>query len=208
MSQITAIEPQKKRQERWSVFVDGEFAVGVSSDTLLTLGLYVGKTIDQRELDAAIFGEDKKRALNSAINLLSYRQRTKTEISQHLRKKDYTDDVIGPVLEELDRVGLVDDAQFSKDWVDSRTKLKPKSRNALVAELRGKGVDKELAEKAVEEIDSEDEHKMARDVAENAARKTSKQGDARVGYLSGVLQRRGFSWEIIRRVLEELESES
>ncbi len=208
MGRITAIEIQKNDPDRRSIYIDGDFSVGVSSEVVLTLGLYVGQEVGEQELEAVAYREDRRKAINSAINLLSYRDRTIGEIEKRLKSKSYPEDLIGEVIEELTRLELVDDKKFSKDWVESRGKFKPKSRSALVAELRNKGVDKELAESAVENIDDEDELKMAKSVAENAARKTSKEGDALVRYLSGVLARRGFNWEIIRRVLEEIEPKS
>jgi regulatory protein len=204
VGRITAIEIQKNDPDRRSIYIDGDFSVGVSSEVVLTLGLYVGQEVGEQELEAVAYREDRRKAINSAINLLSYRDRTIGEIEKRLKSKSYPEDLIGEVIEELTRLELVDDKKFSKDWVESRGKFKPKSRSALVAELRNKGVDKELAERAVENIDDEGELKMAKSVAENAARKTSKEGDALVRYLSGVLARRGFNWEIIRRVLEEL----
>jgi regulatory protein len=204
VGRITAIEIQKNDPDRRSIYIDGDFSVGVSSEVVLTLGLYVGQEVGEQELEAVAYREDRQKAINSAINLLSYRDRTIGEIEKRLKSKSYPEDLIGEVIEELTRLELVDDKKFSKDWVESRGKFKPKSRSALVAELRNKGVDKELAERAVENIDDEGELKMAKSVAENAARKTSKEGDALVRYLSGVLARRGFNWEIIRRVLEEL----
>jgi len=209
VGRITAIEIQKNDPDRRSIYLDGVFSVGVSSEVVLTLGLYVGQEVGEQELEAVAYREDRRKAINSAINLLSYRDRTIGEIEKRLKKsKNYPDDLIGEVIEELTRLELVDDKKFSKDWVESRGKFKPKSRSALVAELRNKGIDKELAERAVENIDDEGEFKMAKSVAENAARKTSKEGDALVRYLSGVLARRGFNWEIIRRVLEEIEPKS
>ena len=208
MGRITAIEIQKNDPDRRSIYIDGDFSVGVSSEVVLTLGLYVGQEVGEQELEAVAYREDRRKAINSAINLLSYRDRTIGEIGKRLKSKSYPEDLIGEVIEELTRLELVDDKKFSKDWVESRGKFKPKSRSALVAELRNKGVDKELAERAVENIDDEGEFKMAKSVAENAARKTSKEGDALVRYLSGVLARRGFNWEIIRRVLEELKPDS
>lgn len=208
MGLITAIEVQKNDPDRRSIYIDGVFSVGVSSEVVLSLGLYVGLEVGEIELEAVAHREDRRKAINSAINLLGYRERTIGEIKQRLKSKGYPDDLIGEVIEELTRLELVDDEKFSKDWVESRGKFKPKSRTALVAELRNKGVDKELAERAVEDIDDDGEFEMAKSVAEAAVGKTSREGEALARYVSGVLARRGFNWEIIRRILDEIEPKS
>src|SRR5688500_7764697 len=42
---ITALRAQAKEQQRVSVFVDGEFALGVSLTTITKADLYIGKLI-------------------------------------------------------------------------------------------------------------------------------------------------------------------
>ena len=208
MGRITAIEIQKNNPDRRSIYIDGVFSVGVSSEVILSEGLYVGQDIGEEDLEAVAYREDRHKAINSAINLLGYRERTIGEIEKHLKSKGYPDDLVDDVVKELMRLNLVDDEKFSKDWVENRGKFRPRSRSALVVELRNKGVDRELAERAVEDIDDETEFEMAKRTAETAARKTSKEGEAFVRYVTGALVRRGFGWDVIRRVLEEIKSES
>ena len=47
---ITRIETQKKRPGRKSIFADGEFLIGIASDTLVRFGLRTGDEIDERTL--------------------------------------------------------------------------------------------------------------------------------------------------------------
>ena len=50
MGRITAIEAQKRRGDRRSIFVDGEFVVGAHEEVVLTLGLSIGQRFDEEQL--------------------------------------------------------------------------------------------------------------------------------------------------------------
>src|SRR3978361_1297659 len=83
--------------------------------------------------------EEQARAL--CLRLLTGRSRTRAELCGQLAKRGYPDAVSAAVLDRLAAVGLVDDRDFAEQWVQSRRARAGKSRRALAAELRTKGVD-------------------------------------------------------------------
>ena len=77
--------------------------------------------------------EEQARAL--CLRLLTARARTRAELSVQLVKRGYPDDVRDVVLDRLARVGLIDDAEFAEQWVESRRSSAGKGKRALAAEL-------------------------------------------------------------------------
>nr|CRL67676.1 recombination regulator RecX [Mycolicibacterium komanii] len=130
------------------------------------------------------------------LRLLTVRARTRAELAGQLAKRGYPDDVSDRVLDRLEQVGLVDDADFAEQWVRSRRANAGKGRRALIAELRTKGVDSELIEAALADDDPGAERARAeRLVADRLRREKLIDGeDAKLARrLVGMLARRGYS---------------
>ena len=99
--------------------------------------------------------EPFQRAHSDALRLLSYRPRSEEEVRVRLRRR-FPAPLVEEVVDVLREQGLVDDAEFAKLWTASRDASKPRSAWAIKQELTGKGVARELAETAVQDIDDEE----------------------------------------------------
>jgi regulatory protein len=205
LSRVTAIEPQKGRAGRVSVFVDGEFAVGLREDVAAALGLRVGQAITEEELQSAAAAETRKRALDSALRLLGYRGRSRVEMRQRLLRKGYEEAIVDEAVQWLEEHGLLDDAQFSQAWVEARSQAQPMGRGRLAWELRSKGVERETVSEALEPRDDETELRLALQVGQQKIERARDKDPAIVrNQVAAALQRRGFSWSVTRRVLAQL----
>jgi regulatory protein len=152
--------------------------------------------------------EEQARAL--CLRLLTGRSRTRAELSGQLAKRGYPDDVSAAVLDRLAAVGLVDDRDFAEQWVQSRQARAGKSRRALAAELRTKGVDNEVISTALAGIDAGAERDRAEQLVQAKLRRETLSGDdARITRrLVGMLARRGYSQNLACEVvLAELTAE-
>ena len=143
------------------------------------------------------------------LRLLTARSRTRAELSRQLSKRGYPDDVRERVLDRLAAVGLVDDAEFAEQWVESRRAKAGKSRRALAAELHTKGVDNEVITAALGGIDAGAERERARQLVRAKLRRDTLSDEARVSRrLVGMLARRGYSQNLACEVvLAELAAE-
>lgn len=203
---ITKIEPQKRRPERRSVWVDGEFYCGVSEEVLLRTGLREEQTVTEEELSELIKGEERRKAKEYALNLLGYRMRSEKELKDRLERKGYNRETITRVLEDLRRLDLVDDLEFARVWVRNRMATNPKGLYALRKELWKKGVARETIEQVIEELSSDyDEVEVA---AELVRKRFGNQPDLKDGStrrrLLGFLTRRGFSYDTCGAVMEKM----
>lgn len=139
------------------------------------------------------------------LRKLTAQSRTRHELDQALRAKDVPQDAARTVLDRMEEVGLVNDATFAHDWVESRQQRRQLSRSALRRELQTKGVDRDHIDEALATVDTDDEYEAARSLAERRARSMSGLArEVRYRRLAGVLARRGFSGELCGRVLAEV----
>lgn len=211
MSVITALEVQKKDIQRYSVFLDGKYAFGVHEDIFIQFELdkVKGKELTDKIIQEIIRAENKHKAINYAILLLSYRGRSTQEIRTKLRDKGYNAEVIEETVETLKRLGYVNDIEFAKVLIRDRQRLKKAGKNLIRQELWQKGVSKYIIDKLVEETtDEEQEYQRAKDLASRkitSYRRDDERSKQRKLY--SFLIRKGYSYDIASRVIKKLFSE-
>lgn len=147
--------------------------------------------------------EDLARTI--VLRKLSAQARTRQELSKVLQAKEVPTEVGNAVLDRMEDVGLVDDAEFARSWVESRQSRRYLSKSALRRELSGKGVAKDEIDSALENVDSDDEYAAALALAQKKYRSMGAlQRDVQYRRLTGALARRGFGFAICSRVLAEV----
>ncbi len=146
-------------------------------------------------------------AKQSAYNYVSYKPRTEKQIRQKLRDKGYEIDESGIAIEFLIKFGLVDDAKFAKQFIADFLKRKSSGKSKIMSELISKGIDKSVAQEALEEYYP---HTETFEIALKATNKKlslirHKPKEKQKEYLIRYLQSSGFDWEIIRKVLKNIQ---
>ncbi len=196
---ITALEPQR-RAGRYNLYLDGEFAFGIAES--LAVRLHVGEWLADEQV-AALQAEDEiERARERALAYLTPRPRSEAEVRRYLIGKGFSAEAVEQVLERLRGVGLVDDLAFARFWVENRLRFRPRGRRGLWHELRQKGIDEATLEAALADYD---EVEAARRFAEGEWHRLASQPEAlRRRRLSERLARRGFTYETIRCILDDL----
>lgn len=148
-----------------------------------------------------------------ALSLLDYRARSRHELRQRLLKAEYEPETVEEVLDDLQEVGLLDDAVFAQEWVSQRARRRGKSTRVLARELRDKGVGTAERREALDQISEAEEEATARAVAKKKARgirgvpEGRHERDKDVRRVLGALARRGFpegmSLALAREAVEE-----
>ena len=194
---ITALESQKRSRDRVNVFLDGEFAFGMAR--LVAASLKIGTWLSDEEIAELTSVDGLERAHSRALDYLSYRPRSEAELRDYLLEKEFPESVVEEVLARLNRVGLVDDAEFARYWIDNRARFRPRGGRMLRYELQQKGVASETIEEA---LDDYDELAAVRKVAQEQARRLRHLPPDRFRRrLYARLARRGFSSGLIQEIL-------
>jgi regulatory protein len=204
MGRITAIEPQKRNPQRVSIFVDGQFRLGLFR---VTAGwLQVGQEVSDEKL-AQLEAEDGREAgYQQALRFLEPRVRSQAEVIRNLQRHDYPESVITEVIERLKRARLVPDASFAQNWVENRSEFRPRGRRLLAMELRQRGLSAEAIAEATAELDEDD---LAYQAGLKQARKL--RGLDRVAFrqkLWSFLARRGFGYDVAAPVVDRIWNEA
>jgi len=208
MLTITRLEPQKKNPQRLNVYLDGEFAFGISR--AVAPWLTEGEQLTKQKIDDLKDRDQAESAYQRALNFLSYRIRSTQEIRQNLSKHQIEEEVIEQVLERLRQVSLVDDRAFAKQWIQNRNQFKPRGKRALSSELYRKGIPQSIIQDALEGLDEQTlAWKCGRKKVLHYQRLEKESFKKK---LYGYLYRRGFPYAICQEVVaglwEEIQQES
>ncbi len=202
---ITALEPQMNNPDRINLFVDGRFLMGVNTVIVLQMGLRLEQELSPEQLELLHSEEVEQRAVDRALNYLSYRPRSREEVRRYLRRKETPPEIIETALARLDRLDFVNDRKFAGFWIESREHFSPRGARALKNELRMKGVERDVVDELVN--DEQDEERALR-----AGRKKAMSlvNTPNIDYatfrnrLGPFLQRRGFAYQVVTKTVREL----
>ena len=157
MPLITDIRPQKKRQDRVNIFIDGAYAFALDRLSAREARLEVGQEVSAEQISELMEKAGLDSALSVALRYLAARPRSERELRTRLRQRNIGDAVIDRTVENLKARDLLDDFTFAQYWVDQRVTFRPRSRRMLEMELRQKGVDAPAIEDATMDMDDEAE---------------------------------------------------
>jgi regulatory protein len=144
-----------------------------------------------------------------ALNALVTRAKSRGELLAHLKKRGVEDDVANAIIYRLQEAGLINDAEFAKAWTQSRHNAKKLSKRMIAGELRTRGVDQLSIDTALDEIDGEDEYQMAFSLAMKKYSTMSRlDTEVQIRRIQSLLQRKGFGFDVIGRVIRELDIHS
>lgn len=147
--------------------------------------------------------EKVERAYNKALKYISYRPRSEKEITDFLTKKKFDKDIITTILERLKELNLLNDEEFVRWWIEQRQTYRPKSKRIIKQELKLKGISQDLIDEIVEK-DSKDDFETALELFKKNQRKFENyKNQEYLKKVSEFLGRRGFNWDIIKKVLEK-----
>ncbi|WP_247828671.1 regulatory protein RecX [Arthrobacter antioxidans] len=166
--------------------------------------------------DAPVRSDEQWTSLARSVLLrqLSLGARSRHQLDRKLAEREVPPPIAAALLDRFEEVQLIDDAEFARMWVRTRTAAKSLSRSSLRRELADKGIDAELAEDALLQLSDEDEDGQAREVVRRKLRRSADLSDRavrekEVRRLVGVLARKGYSpgtaFSIVKGVIAEAE---
>jgi regulatory protein len=150
------------------------------------------------------------RYYNLSLRYLSFRPRSEKEVLDYLKEKqkkapNLTDDIVYSIMAKLQEYKFINDFEFAKFWLKQRTQYKNKPIRVVRYELTQKGISRSLIDEILEdqenkEVDLESAKKLATkklDFYRNLPE------DKRQEKVMNHLLRKGFSYDIVKKVLKD-----
>lgn len=206
---ISAVSPQKKKKDRFNIYVDGEYAASLGAEACAVFGIRAGAQVSADVLADAVFEDNTRYAFDSAVAMLARKRRTRFEIISRLSDRGIDTNAIDAALEKLSGYGYVDDAAYARDYVESAITAGRHGRKVVAHKLRQKGIDDDTIDSALLAYTDD----IARDIAsrqitalrrqhigDTPAEDAFQQKKARQK-IYAALARRGFDYDIINTLL-------
>lgn len=147
-----------------------------------------------------------QRCRDAALDLLARRLHSESELRKKLSRKKFPPELIETVLADLKRRKLIDDRRFAATKSLSAMQYKHHGRRRAYLELIKSGVNSEVANTALDDVYAgTDPIAAARELAQKkvaALRRLDPETARR--RLAGILQRRGFDYDAIKPVVDEV----
>lgn len=200
---VTNIKEQVKDESRVNIFIDGKYVFAISKLDASFYNLKEGEELSEKKYNEIMDNVVLARAKMTALQYLSYKDRTKREVIRKLKEKGFTKEVTKKTVIALMNYGYINDLEFSKKFVKQRVNVKGYGKYKVVRELKEKGVSDEIIETVTENIDN-DELETALRIAIKKARNLDLNEYKDKQKLYAYLQRRGYSYDKIKTVVEEV----
>ena len=202
MSMITALRNSRGSGKRFNIYLDGRYAFSLDSAVVFKEALKVGQELTTEQVETLEDSVQFSRCLNTAYRYLGYRARSEMELTEHLKKRKFSNEDIEAVTSKLKEQGFIDDAAFAQTWKESRTYSNPRSQWLTGYELKKKGVAPDIIEEAVSDIDDDEAAYQAAQKKVHVLPLTDYQVFRR--RLADFLKRRGFGYGVINTTIKRL----
>jgi regulatory protein len=196
---ITRLEPLKPRGLTMRVHLERGEPLEVALEALERLALGVGDSLPPKRRHALLDADAEVKVREAALNILSYRARTRAELKRKLLGKGFHPARVEPCLDRLEQRGLLDDEAVAAAFVRDRIRLRPRGKIRLAQELRAKGVERDAAGRVVDAVLGDEEITEADLVRQVVSAWLSRQGAATVQAL-GAKERTPASEKARRRL--------
>ena len=192
------------RKDKIHIYIDGEYLLTVDEIFWFSCGLVSGDEINEEELTAFEEAAGSRRAFNSALNSLDYRDHSEKEIRAKLLRKhdaDYVDEAV----EKLIELDLVNDERYAENYARELFERKKFGKMRIKSELRAKGISPDIANAAVEELFEEEEPDNVQRIVDIIGKRYYNRMNDEVGRkkVFSALQRMGYSFSDIREAMSE-----
>jgi regulatory protein len=192
---ITALEPDPRRTGTVRIEIDeerfGSVPNEIAAAEALASGLAVSAELRERLTKAA----DEEAAYRTVLRSLERRGFARFDLGRRLRRKGHPNHAVESALEHAASLGLLDDAAFARNYVQTRT-ARGRGPSRLVTDLLAMGVERPLIDRAVaaEWGDGSDRAQVPKALAEaRAARLSGLPAPVKRRRLLAFLARRGFT---------------
>jgi regulatory protein len=205
---ITAITASARHAGRFEILVDRDVVATLSLDAIERLGLRIGLAYSESLAHRVTVEAAALHTFDRALAMLAARPRAARDLERTLVRKGEPAEHVAAAVERLISSGLLDDAQFARQFIRAKISGAGLSRRRLQSELWRRGVARDVIDGALAEVIEEDEVDEDAQIAQVAAKKlrTLRSADPTAARrrLYAFLARRGYDSSAIRRVMDSL----
>ncbi|MCX7695847.1 MAG: RecX family transcriptional regulator [Caloramator sp.] len=202
--QITGIEKQKKKSDRYNIYIDGIYCFSADLEDIIKYDIKIDRNISEKELTTLIQECEINKGYRYALNLLNIRDYSKKEFVDKLKQKGYSENSIEIIINKLQEYELIDDFKYANKFVRKKINMNKLGRVRILNELKIKGVNNNIVEKI--DFNEDEMFKNAYDLALKKFKAYKNSKDALIK-VARFLYYKGYTNEEIKKVLQKIDKE-
>ena len=191
MTKITKIEVQKNNKERFNLFLDEVFEMGIDIDTLVRFNLKKGQILEPSDME----------------NIQKYKKRTEKEVRQHLQQNEISDIAIQQVIDYCYRESYINHEDYAESLKNTMINTTDKGPEIFRQKLYQVGIEPNIINTYVPIYEEEQSFEAVIEVAKKIM-KTKKGPEIKIRQkvLQSLIQK-GYSMDVVQQAIAELNFE-
>jgi regulatory protein len=153
---------------------------------------------------------EPRSAYVSGLHLLARRELSAAECRARLARAEYPEDEVDAAIDRLIAAGALDDRRVARAYARTALNIKGRGRLRIERELQQKGIDRDIATAALDEVfgDGDERPMVARAIRKRLRERTVLKDRAESARLYQYLMRQGYSSTAIVAELRKLTSKA
>jgi regulatory protein len=203
MPKITNFTSQVKNKDRVNVFIDEKYTFSLDIFQVSELGLKIGAELSESDLENLKKASDFGKLYTKTINWLVSRPHSERETRDYLFKKSASPELTNAIISRLKTKNYLNDATFTRFWIENRFQKKGISKKRLEVELLKKGITKETITEALKNSPRNEAEEIDKIIIKKR-QKYANEPNKLLAYLI----RQGFDYELARSRVFGTDSQS
>jgi regulatory protein len=200
---ITDCRTNKKRKDRHSIFLDGEFAFSVGENTYQLFHIVKGEILTPKQIEIILRHEEFEKAREQVLRLLSRRMRSEYEIVGYLKRNKFDAATQRRVIAYCTEHGYLDDLEYARVFIRDKQNLNRYGFNKIRYLLVKRGISREIIESLADVQDRDEEFKIGLDLVQKRLSQIKDKTRFKEK-LYRYFWQRGFDSSMIKRILSKI----
>lgn len=192
-----------KKTEVFKVSFEDENELLLNYETFEKYKISLDTDFTLNEVLEMKYFSDIERAKLKAIKFVLGKFKTKMEVRKKLNK-EFDNDIIDEVLNFLEKNSYVDDRNYAIYFIEDKQKLNGYGKNKIKSLLIQKGISKQIIDEFIFDEDNEFENALKMGIKKLNLLKNEENRFKKKQKIINYLAYRGFSFDIIQKVLGEI----
>lgn len=193
---------KKSRKGNVLIYADNNYLASVLPEVFLKCNLKIGSYIDEEILKNLNEEINLSKAKEKALRLLSFRAHSKHELKNKI-KNSLGETYAEKAAEKMENLGLINDREFAFLYAKELFSRKLYSAKRIKYELAKKGVDSDIIEKVLSEIDADEEENIKKVFLKKHININVLNNEKELRKLIAYCQRLGYNWSLISSVIND-----
>lgn len=197
----------KKRNSNFNLYIKNykHEKIEIHLETLYLYGLLKTKQIEDDVFEKMLAENENKIARQKALKILSMASKTKKEIYQKLKQRGFSEESIKYAMDFIEENNFINEEDIATMLVDGSYSKKKYSKRTITSKLRQKGISSDVINRATQDMDDEEEYQNALYFAKKKMKSIKETDKYKIrNKLGSALSYRGFDYDIINKVTQEL----